>query len=127
MTIDNSNYHTALVVILCMYFLFIFLFFGGEAPSIAILLRPILLNLFNKMFKLLHGEHTRIPQARHLQIFMRYPHMQVPIYTPGSREAIEIKHVAQECEHDDPTRIRTRDPLMKSPTPNTRRSVSFSG
>ena len=43
---------------------------------------------------------------------------QVPIYTPGLREAIEIKHFAQECKHGGPARIRTHDPLIKSPTPN---------
>ena len=43
---------------------------------------------------------------------------QVTIYTPGCREAIEIKHFAQECKHSNPARIRTYDPLIKSPTPN---------
>ena len=38
---------------------------------------------------------------------------QVPIYTPGLREAIKIKHFAQECKHGDPARIKTRDPLTK--------------
>ena len=35
---------------------------------------------------------------------------QVPVYTPEWKEAIKIKHSAQECKHDDPARIRTRDP-----------------
>ena len=43
---------------------------------------------------------------------------QVPIYTPGWREAIETKHFAQECKHDDPAWVRTSDPLIKGPTPN---------
>ena len=34
------------------------------------------------------------------------------------REAIEIKHFAQECKHGDPARIPTHDPLIKSPKPN---------
>ena len=33
-------------------------------------------------------------------------------------EAIEIKHFAHGCNHSDPARIRTRDPLVKGPTPN---------
>ena len=38
-------------------------------------------------------------------------------YTPEWRGAIKIKHFAQECKHDDPTRIQTRNPLIKGPVP----------
>ena len=40
------------------------------------------------------------------------------IYTPGWREAIEIKHFVQECKHVDPPMTRTRDPSIKGPTPD---------
>ena len=71
----------------------------------------------------LHGEHTSTgPPGRliasQLQISMRCPHRYPFILLDASKEAIEIQHSIQECKHGDPARIRTREPLIKSPTPH---------
>ena len=53
------------------------------------------------------GAYKQGPVGAHCFLFTEIHALssQVPIYTPVSREAIDIKHFAKECKHGDPARI----------------------